>query len=196
MSNKQLEILGSLICSTRDELRRARRFVSIAAGSIEKMDDLRRELLRSARSETNKSSNRSGRPRDESHRGRSRRRSKDNKRSRRSRSRSPRKMQKTDDDKNGHPTIRVIETPKSPPVRRDPMLFQTSNPVSPSTVIPPCPEIPNTSSTDEEWEHKDAFELLDEILLETGSEEPVPEETTLDDRINELVSNGLLTKIE
>ena len=112
-------------------------------------------------------------------------------------------MTKCTEDKDKNPSILIIETPKSPPLRNDLMYFSTSNPISPPAVIAPCPELPNSSTDNEEeedWNRQGAFQLLDEILCEAKGETStmtetttsVTESTTLDDRIQHLMYDGLL----
>ena len=111
-------------------------------------------------------------------------------------------MTKCTDDKDKKPSILIVETPKSPPLRNDLMYFSTSNPMSPPAVIAPCPELPNLSTDNEEedWNRQGTFQLLDEILCEAKGETSTMTETTtsitesptLDDRIQHLVCDGLL----
>ena len=213
----QLDQLSDLIANTRDELYKARKSVNEAQYQLNRINGLRRSMMRQhRRSTTPKCSdkhNKQGsvsrdqaerRTRTERH-GRSRQRSNDHRRIRRSRSRSPRRMTKCTDDKDEKPTILVVGTPKSPPLRNDLLYFRTSNPVSPSAVIAPCPELPNSSTDNEEedWNRQGAFQLLDEILCEAEGETSTMTETTtsitesatLDDRIQHLVSGGLLKKV-
>ena len=193
--DKQLSTLGDIIQEVRDELHRARRTIGTAAAKLDKVNDIRRELVQRDRCESRSSSNREYRGRNANRRGRSRRRSNDReKRSRRSRSRSPRRMQSGVVSKNSSPRIHVRETPKSPDILHDVNMYfvpNTPNPVKPSTVIPPCPELPNisTSEEDDDWSNpKTAIQILDEMFCDdTENQEP-----TLDDRIGSLIKDGLL----
>lgn len=210
----QLDQLSELISDTRDHLNTARKSVNEAQYHLNRINGLRRSMMRQHRRSTTPkcsdkhdeqgsvSRDRTERRTRTERRGRSKQRSNDRRNTRRSRSRSPRRMTKCTDDKDEKPSILIIETPKSPPLRNDLMYFSTSNPISPPTVIAPCPEPPNSSTDNEEedWNLQGAVQLLDEILCEAKSETSTMTETTtsitestpLDDRIQHLVFDGLL----
>ena len=211
----QLNQLNDLIANTRDKLYDAKKSVNEAQHQLNRINGLKRAMMRQHRRSTtpkcsDKHNEQSSVSRDQTERrtrterrGRSRQRSNNRRNTRRSRSRSSRRMTKCTEDKDKNPSILIIETPKSPPLRNDLMYFSTSNPISPPAVIAPCPELPNSSTDNEEeedWNRQGAFQLLDEILCEAKGETStmtetttsVTESTTLDDRIQHLMYDGLL----
>ena len=187
----KLESLGDMIASARDDLQKARKNLGAAAEKLDRMSDIRRKMIRD-HCEPKKSSHRAHCGKNSNHRGRSRRRSDDNRRRyRRSRSRSPRRPNRNV-KKDSSPTILIRETPKSPEVVHDVNMYfmpTPSDPVSPSNVIPPCPDFP-ASEEDDEYSHpKTAIEILDEIFCDSKDDQ----QPTLDDRLNNLIQDGLLS---